>query len=70
MRNLFKDIRTVMEAGGAKAGTLELVSTSYEKALEHAKSKGIVDVMFNTNASLLTEKKSTSKLIKQRFFIC
>ena len=30
-----------MEAGGAKAGTLELVSTSYEKALEHAKSKGI-----------------------------
>jgi len=41
MRNLFKDIRTVMEAGGAKAGTLELVSTSYEKALEHAKSKGI-----------------------------
>ncbi len=41
MNKLIKDIRTVMEGGGAAAGTLELVKTSYEKALEHAKSKGV-----------------------------
>tara|TARA_B100000963_G_scaffold195085_2_gene169761 strand:- start:8931 stop:9650 length:720 start_codon:yes stop_codon:yes gene_type:complete len=41
MDKLIKDIRTVMEGGGAAAGTLELVKTSYEKALEHAKSKGV-----------------------------
>ena len=41
MRQVFKDIRTIMEAGGAAAGSLELIKISYEKAVEHAKSKGI-----------------------------
>ncbi len=41
MRQVFEDIRTIMEAGGAAAGSLELIKISYEKAVEHAKSKGI-----------------------------
>ena len=41
MRQVFKDIRTIMEAGGAAAGSLELIKISYEKPVEHAKSKGI-----------------------------
>ena len=35
-----------------------LINKKLVEMIKYAKSKGIVDVMFNTNASLLTEKKS------------